>query len=183
MIDNLLNEVWMPIAGYEGLYEISNYSRIKSTKFALHRLVRPKFEPTPKRRYNRCRLFNEAGDMEYVAHHRVSAMHYVPNKKPLLYTDVNHKDGDLSNNHVSNFEWTTHRENTLHGRLATKATKSSRFKGVSLHNIKAGGTTYRWAAYINKKHHRGFGFKTEVDAFNALKQFYKDNGINPKYLE
>src|SRR6266446_635838 len=29
-IENLLGEEWRPIAGYEGLYEISNFGRVKS---------------------------------------------------------------------------------------------------------------------------------------------------------
>ena len=30
MIDNLENEIWLPIIGYEDLYEISNMGRVKS---------------------------------------------------------------------------------------------------------------------------------------------------------
>jgi len=34
--------------------------------------------------------------------------------------EVNHKDGDPSNNHVLNLEWVTHRQNELHARRVLK---------------------------------------------------------------
>jgi hypothetical protein len=44
--------------------------------------------------------------------HRLVAMAYIPN--PLNKPDVNHKDSNRSNNHVSNLEWCTKSENSLH---------------------------------------------------------------------
>lgn len=183
ILENLLNEEWMPIAGYEGLYEISNYSRIKSTKFKLHRIMNPNGKVSPKKRYLACRLFDRQGKPKIVTNHRIAAMHFVPNPNPEIFTDVNHKDGDRDNNHISNFEWCTHRENILHGGLATREGKSSRFKGVSRHNIGNGGRTFRWAIYKDKKHIRKFGFTTEEAAFEDLKKYCQDNGLGTKYLE
>ncbi len=44
--------------------------------------------------------------------HRLVAMCYVPN--PLNLPEVNHKDGDRFNNHFSNLEWVTRKDNALH---------------------------------------------------------------------
>lgn len=44
--------------------------------------------------------------------HRLSAIEFVDN--PLSLSDVNHKDGDKSNNHISNLEWMTRSQNRRH---------------------------------------------------------------------
>jgi hypothetical protein len=44
--------------------------------------------------------------------HRLVASHYLTNEGNL--SDVNHKDGNKANNHVSNLHWCTHAENIQH---------------------------------------------------------------------
>ena len=44
--------------------------------------------------------------------HRLVARAFIPN--PNDYNEINHKDGNKENNHVSNLEWTDHRANLNH---------------------------------------------------------------------
>lgn len=51
-------------------------------------------------------------DGKQLSIHRLVASHFLPN--PYEYLEVNHKDGNKSNNHVSNLEWCSREQNTQH---------------------------------------------------------------------
>lgn len=44
--------------------------------------------------------------------HRLVALHFIPN--PYNHSQVNHKDGDKTHNHVSNLEWVSVQQNNQH---------------------------------------------------------------------
>jgi len=46
--------------------------------------------------------------------HILVALAFIPNPQPEKFDQVNHKDGNRSNNNVSNLEWTDQQGNTLH---------------------------------------------------------------------
>ena len=48
--------------------------------------------------------------------HRLVALAHIPNNRPDR-TEVNHRDGDITNNAVENLEWVTPRENNIHSEL------------------------------------------------------------------
>lgn len=51
-------------------------------------------------------------DGEQVSIHRLVALHFLPN--PYQHPQVNHKDGNKTNNHVSNLEWCSAEQNAQH---------------------------------------------------------------------
>ena len=53
--------------------------------------------------------------------HRLVASAFIPN--PLNLSDVNHRDENPSNNHVSNLEWMSHKENCRYGTKKEKVSK------------------------------------------------------------
>lgn len=113
-------EIWKDVIGYEGLYQVSNFSRIKSLR---------KESKMPRGRgvqiYEEKILTNCINSNGYYliglwknrirknkAPHILAAQVFIPNpeNKPC----VNHKDLNKLNCHISNLEWCTHKENTLH---------------------------------------------------------------------
>lgn len=69
---------------------------------------------TPKKNhdgYLRIQLWKN-GKCEFVSIHRLVAEEYVAN--PNNYPIVNHLDGDKQNNHYTNLEWCTQKDNIIH---------------------------------------------------------------------
>lgn len=62
--------------------------------------------------YKRVTLWSTEQKPVRIAVHRLVAIHYCdnPERKPM----VNHKDGNKLNNHYSNLEWVSCKENTAH---------------------------------------------------------------------
>lgn len=108
-----MTEQWLPVKGYEGLYEVSSLGRLRS----LDR------ESCGKHYRGKIHLDNQTG--KYITdilckdgtrssrrRHRLVAEAFIPN--PEGKSDVNHIDGNGHNNCISNLEWTSHKENTDH---------------------------------------------------------------------
>ena len=106
-----MKEVWKPIEGYEGLYDISNYGMIKSYHYhngTYTRILKPR---KVKDGYLMVSLTKEKKGKNFQVHQLV-AKTFIPNLNG--YKEVNHKNLDKTDNRVSNLEWTTRRGNVLH---------------------------------------------------------------------
>lgn len=96
---------WKDIAGYELYYQISNIGQVKrkDTGKILKNNIRNGYEYVTL-------CVNGQRKKFYV--HRLVAIAFIPN--PNSYEQVNHKDGNKSNNKVDNLEWCTQKENLMH---------------------------------------------------------------------
>jgi len=99
------NEIWKDIAGYEGLYQVSNLGRVKS----LYRFIYLKFKKD-KWGYPCVNLCKKKKTRFFI--HRLVAVAFIPN--PGNKPEVNHKDGVKIRNFDTNLEWSTPLENTTH---------------------------------------------------------------------
>lgn len=97
-------EVWRDIPGWEGLYQVSNQGRIRSIRVKVTK-------PFDAKGYKVATL--HSGDRkERAGVHRFVAQAFLPN--PEGKEQVNHKNGDRSDNRVENLEWVTCQENNIH---------------------------------------------------------------------
>lgn len=105
------------IEGFDGVYSITDNGNVFN-----HRLNRFMKLNENKRGYLRVTLYKEKKYTFLV--HRLVANAYIKNyeNKP----EVNHMDCDVSNNHFSNLEWCTNKENISH------SVKNNRIKEYTL---------------------------------------------------
>lgn len=116
-------EEWKDIEGYEGLYQVSNYGRVKSLKFGKEKILKPRKN---KYGYFDINLCNESKVKGFRVN-RLVALTFIPN--PNNYPQVNHKDENKLNNCVDNLEWCDRKYNcnfgTRNERVAEKLTNNS----------------------------------------------------------
>lgn len=106
-----MQEIWKPIEGYEGLYEVSSLGRIKSLYKYHHRYENILKNKITKDGYYETTLVKN-GKPKFIRTHRLVASAFIDN--PLNKSEVNHKDGNKLNNSVDNLEWVTSSENQKH---------------------------------------------------------------------
>jgi hypothetical protein len=110
-------EIWKDIAGYEGLYQVSNLGRVK-TMARLHREDRPYMKkervmnpPVNTTGYAHVALYKNKKGVIYSVHKLVASAFL---ERKIEDRVVNHKDGNKQNNVVSNLEWCTYGQNQRH---------------------------------------------------------------------
>ena len=112
-----MEEIWCPIKGYEGLYDVSDQGRVRSLKFGKERILKqlrtPKGYLLVGLRKNRERKMCKV--------HRLVAQAFIPNPDNL--PEVNHKDEDKENNSVQNLEWCDRKYNVNYGTRNDRCSK------------------------------------------------------------
>jgi len=107
-----MEEVWKPIEGYEGLYEVSNLGRVRSTKFRNNKTefdrIRILKANDNGRGYPAVTLSIHGKTKTYCVH-RLVALAFIPNPQNL--PDVDHIDHNRNNNVVTNLQWLTKGDN------------------------------------------------------------------------
>ena len=113
-------EIWKSVVGYEGIYEVSDLGRVRTSKTKttyskIHgvrhwkqRILKPK---VCKRGDSRVSLWKDGREKTFLVH-RLVAMAFLPN--PQNKKTVNHIDGNPKNNRLENLEWATYEENNNH---------------------------------------------------------------------
>lgn len=108
-MEQMGNETWIPVKGYEGLYEINEKSEVRSlSNRNYYKIMQQRKD---RAMYWTVRLSNKGKDSTVYVH-RLLGFAFI--KNPLNKPFINHIDGNKLNNSLNNLEWVTHSENMLH---------------------------------------------------------------------
>ena len=114
-------EVWKDIQGYEGYYQVSNLGRVRSLDRNVQHNTKHGNVALRKGKILKCKKDLDGYSIINLSKQnnrtnkkvcRLVAQAFIPNfqNKP----QVNHKDGNKSNDNVENLEWVTAKENMQH---------------------------------------------------------------------
>ena len=129
-LNNMETEVWKDVVGYEGLYQVSSYGRVKSLgRFITwrnkngSRWINTSIRALGEIQTGRLNisLCKNGSTKTYIAH-RLVALHFIPNPNNL--PEVNHKDENPKNNNVDNLEWATRQYNLTYGTVIERRVKT-----------------------------------------------------------
>lgn len=113
---SILAEEWRPVAGYEGLYEVSNFARVRRSPHSMRtgsQAVPGKVRNAKPAASGRLQLsLCKAGRYKCVRVHSLVAEAFIGPRPP--GKQVNHIDGNHRNNVPSNLEYVTQKEHDEH---------------------------------------------------------------------
>jgi len=174
-MENLEVEIWKDITGYEGLYQISSFGRVKSLERQMwnghvfwtsnERILKGCLSSNKKYLHV---VLSKIDKNKTWQIHKLVAIHFlnhIPNKQKII---VDHLNNDSLNNHISNLQLISTRENTSKDKDKNKT--SSKYIGV--HYSK---NDKKWISRIyisGKRIHLG-SFNTELEAHEAYQHKLK----------
>ena len=113
-----MHEVWRPVTGYNGRYEVSNLGEVRSLERTkrnnggAQRIPSHVMRQSQNHKGYKIVHLSKDGANTWVMVHRIVALAFIPN--PEGKPQVNHIDGDKNNNAANNLEWVTNAENMRH---------------------------------------------------------------------
>lgn len=99
-----LDEVWRPIRGYEGLYDVSNYGRVRSYDYRKKGTLQILRTHASIGHYVKVGL-RKNNKVRYFRVHRLVAIAFLPSPQK-GQTQVEHISCDKRDNRVQNLRWT-----------------------------------------------------------------------------
>lgn len=167
-----MEEIWKDVVGYEGLYQVSSFGRVKvisyNTKWGTIGLKEKYKKLTIKKKtdtyYTLTVSLTKNGKQKKHFVHRLLALAFIPNPENKPYID--HVNGIPWCNRINNLHWVTHTEN-----MNNPITIKKRLHNISL-------LSNHWN---NKKIAKCLSDKTILTIYDSAKDASKD-GFNASQI-
>ena len=159
------DEIWKQIKGYENIYDISNYGRVRTyhkgngeISEKVVTILKGKVDKDGYIEYS----LNNNGVTKFMRGHRLVALNFIDN--PNNYPQVNHIDGVKDNNHIDNLELCDARYNANHkyenglGEKSREVASLTHGKNCSLIELKT-GKNYNFNSYLKAEEFIGVNYR------------------------
>lgn len=124
--NELQQEQWRPIDGYDGIYEVSDFGRVRSLKFGKVKVMK---QGKNRKGYLFVNLHRD-GKQKTANVHRLVAQAFIENTDSSK-TLINHRNEIKSDNRLSNLEYCTAQYNNTYNDLHhRRITKRDKIKGL-----------------------------------------------------
>jgi len=184
-MENREPEIWKPIPGYEGLYEVSSWGNVRSLgRWEKARGKSMRFHPPKDLKINfsgpypQICLCKKNNKKAFRIHLIVDILFL--DKVDYEYV-VNHKDLDKCNNYYKNLERINRRENSSHY-FKNNFNKTSIYTGVSFDKSKPKRPWVASFTYKTKVIKLG-NFESEEEAYQVYLEGLDFYGLTNKYAE
>ena len=167
VIERVVEERWLPIVGYEGLYEVSDLGRVRS-------LARNGTSKNGRilKQQNYCGylsvILNNKGH-KIMRVHRLVLLSFLPIEEEKQVDHINHIKTD---NRLENLRWATGSENMRYRKKWANC--SSQYKGVSWNKR---DNLWEVSIFYNNKKVNLKRFDTEIEAAKAYNTYIIENNL------
>ena len=174
VMENFENEIW--VTTYcSPFYEVSNFGRVRSVERYVKigktskRLITAKLKNLRKwDGYFRTDMMLETGEKKTKKVHQL-VYHSFTNTIPVRGMNVDHIDGDITNNKLNNLQFITSGENTLKGKIVT-----NKKSGLPLYIYK-NRSKFCVKKYVDNKFRHFGNFDSLEDAMKSKEELMKSN--------
>lgn len=158
----IATERWADVAGYEGLYEVSNHGRVRNCKTG--KVLRHNIH-----RYCSVMLCRNTHNKRFTVH-RLVASAFIPN--PMGLPCINHKDENPLNNCVENLEWCTHKYNSNYGTAIKRRVAHTNWQSETMIRSMRKNAAHARKTVLQTKNGR------LINCFESVTEASRDTGIS-----
>ena len=129
--NEIAQEQWKDIDGYDGMYQVSDLGRVRSKKYGRWKILKPN-----KNRFGYLMSYlYKDGKPKNISVHRLVAQAFIPNDN-IFNTEINHIDECKQNNKVSNLEYCDRQYNVTYNDVHHRRKKQKKHNCPKHYNCK-----------------------------------------------